>query len=209
MRRKLLHPATLIALAALLVALEAPTYAARLISGTQLKPGSVGSKQLRNAGVAERDLSRGVRTKLARTGTPGPQGPAGAAGPAGPAGPKGDPGTPAPAPSCPAGTTLHEQACIETARREPLATWFAARDNCQAVGRRLPSVAELTSFEQRTDAFVPTIGSEWADSWNNDPASPGAPSATLIRFTDGLIFAQDADGPGGFHYRCVVPRHGA
>ena len=199
MRRKLLHPATLIALVALLVALEAPTFAARLISGTQLKPGTVGSKQLRNAGVAERDLSRGVRTKLARTGASGPQGPVGATGP------QGDPGTPAPAPSCPAGTTLHELACIETAER-PLATWLAARANCRAVGRRLPSLAELTSFEQRTDAFVPTVGSEWADSWDNIEANP---HATIVRLTDGVIGASDADAPNGFNYRCVVPRHGA
>jgi hypothetical protein len=59
--------ATLIALAALFVALGGPATAARLIDGSELKPGSVGSKQLKDRSVAQRDLARSTVRKLRAT----------------------------------------------------------------------------------------------------------------------------------------------
>jgi hypothetical protein len=57
--------------------------AARLITGKKIKNGSVG----------QRDLARGVRVKLNRTGARGPTGPAGAQGPQGVQGPQGPAGS--------------------------------------------------------------------------------------------------------------------
>ena len=82
-------PATALALVALFVALDGPAVAARLVSGAQIKDGTVQLK----------DLSRKARTALAgRAGPPGPQGvpgqpgAPGATGDAGPAGPQGTAG---------------------------------------------------------------------------------------------------------------------
>lgn len=57
--------------------------AARLITGKQVKDGSISSK----------DLSKAIRAQLAKAGRPGPAGPAGAAGAKGDAGAQGAPGT--------------------------------------------------------------------------------------------------------------------
>ena len=130
----------------------------------------------------------------------GPQGPEGAQGASGPAGAPGQTGPPGPAPSCPAGTILHELACIETAQR-PQDTWIAARSTCRSQGRRLPSLSELASFEQRGDPFVPTTGSEWVDEWNVDNSDP---RATTLRLSDGVSGGDDADAPGGYNFRCMA-----
>lgn len=75
--RPLRHPATLLALIALIVAAEVPATAARLITGTQVRDGSLQAK----------DLSRSARRALAgRQGAAGPTGPAGAPGAPGPRG---------------------------------------------------------------------------------------------------------------------------
>jgi hypothetical protein len=56
-------PATLIALAALFVALGGPAQAARLIDGKDIKKGAVASKQVKDGAIERRDLSkRAVRT---------------------------------------------------------------------------------------------------------------------------------------------------
>jgi hypothetical protein len=182
-------PALVVSIVALVLALAGGATAATLITGKQVRNGSLTGLDIKDKSLTAKDFKGALRGPK---GTPGQTGPAGAPGQTGPAGP---------APTCPTGTVLHEFACIETAQR-PLATWFAARDACRALGRRLPSLSELTSFEQRTDSFVPTIGSEWADSWNVNTADP---QATALRFTDGLVGAADADAPGGYNYRCVAP----
>jgi hypothetical protein len=66
----------------LLVASAATAGAAALISGKQIKDGTITSK----------DLSPALRAKLARAGKPGPAGPKGAPGAKGDPGPKGDTG---------------------------------------------------------------------------------------------------------------------
>jgi hypothetical protein len=93
----------------LVVASAATAGASKLITGKQIKNGSIGMK----------DLSKAVKRELAKGGPAGPQGAAGAqgpagpkgaaggAGPTGPAGAKGDRGDPGPFPSVlPAGKTL-------------------------------------------------------------------------------------------------------
>jgi hypothetical protein len=68
-------PALVIALLALFVALGGPAQAKRLIGGKDIKRGAVRSKQIRNHGVALRDLTRGAVRSLQRT----PDGSVGAA----------------------------------------------------------------------------------------------------------------------------------
>ena len=62
-----------------LVASAGTATAAKLLTGKQIKNGS----------IARKDLSTGVRAELSESAKPGPQGPAGPAGPQGPAGAKG------------------------------------------------------------------------------------------------------------------------
>src|SRR5262245_55198989 len=126
MRDKLLHPATFLAVLALLVALDVPTQAARELGLTR---NSVTSKTIRNGTIRVGDLSRRVRRLLARAATPGPPGEPGTPGTPGTTGP------PGPAPTCPATTVLHEMACIEVAQRGQL-SWGDARMACRSVGRR-------------------------------------------------------------------------
>ena len=61
-------PASAIAIAALFVALGGPAQAARLINGSDIKKGTVGSKQVKDRSIAPRDLSR--RAVRALTATP-------------------------------------------------------------------------------------------------------------------------------------------
>ena len=78
--------------------------ASKLLSGKDIRNGSLTSEDIRNGTLREGDLARAVRTKLNTTvsgspGQPGPQGERGPQGPpglAGPQGPKGDRGEPAP-----------------------------------------------------------------------------------------------------------------
>jgi hypothetical protein len=60
-------PATLIACAALLVALGGPAEAAKLINGKLIRKGTVSSKQIRDHGVTTRDLSKRTVRSLKST----------------------------------------------------------------------------------------------------------------------------------------------
>jgi hypothetical protein len=62
---------------------------------------------------------------------------------------------------CPAGTTLSTGVCIEDAARAA-ADHGDAGDACAAVGRRLPSAGELTTFAQRPGVQL-AAGGEWTD----------------------------------------------
>jgi hypothetical protein len=110
------HPAVLVSAALLLVAIavasvpSARAVAGRLITGhdiqdgsitnADLSDGSVNSHKIQNGHVLSRDLSRGLRARIARhakTGAKGAAGAPGAAGPAGPAGAGGKDGSVGPA----------------------------------------------------------------------------------------------------------------
>jgi hypothetical protein len=56
-----------VALLALFVALGGPAQAARLISGKQIQPGTVASKQLKDRSIRQRDLKASTRRVLKRT----------------------------------------------------------------------------------------------------------------------------------------------
>src|SRR3954467_4097735 len=82
-------PALVVALAALFFAIDGPSYAAdltsaakKLITGKQIKDGSIG----------EKDLDKKLRAKLAASGKAGPAGAPGAPGGQGPQGDRGLPG---------------------------------------------------------------------------------------------------------------------
>jgi hypothetical protein len=198
-RRQLLHPATLIATLALLVALELPSDAARLIDGKLLARGSVSGAKLKRGSIAERKLTAAVRAKLAFAGQTGAAGPAGPAGPGGQTGERGPAGA---ALSCSAGTALHELACIELATR-PQARWFDALAACQQSARRLPTFAELQAFRFRSDLNPPATGSEWADMVYGDSGSEKALYMTMNLDIPGTAPAFDAAAQ--FTFRCVAP----
>ena len=191
MRASMLHPATLIAIVALLVALEVPSNAARLIDGKLLRSGSVTGKKLKRATIGERKLAPAVRAKLNRAGLPGPKGEQGATGERGPAGV---------ALTCPPGTALHEQACIELAAR-PQAEWYDAFDACDIAKRRLVTLAELQTFRFRSDLGAPVVGSEWTDGGLSDEGAPR--EAVYLTMNNGIPDLQLVTGP--LPYRCVVP----
>jgi hypothetical protein len=198
MRAKLLHPATFIAMLALLVALEVPSTAARLIDGKELRKGSVSGAKLKNGTVKKRKLARGLRAKLNAKGRPGPAGPAGPAGPTGATGSRGPAGA---ALTCPAGTALHELACIEVTARAQ-ADWYDAFDACDQAQRRLVTLGELQTFRFRADLGAPTAGSEWADGALSDD---GGSTRKATYLTMNLGIPDLTAITAVFPYRCVVP----
>jgi hypothetical protein len=84
-----------IAALALMLAAGTGATASLLITGKQIKDGSVTSKDIKNRSLKVKDLSTKAKAKLkGATGPAGPAGATGATGPAGPAGPSGLPGLP-------------------------------------------------------------------------------------------------------------------
>src|SRR4051794_9441847 len=84
-------PALMVALAALFFAVGGPSYAADVTSAAKKL---ITGKQIKDGSIAEKDLDRKLRAKLAASGTAGPAGPAGARGAPGGQGPQGDRGLP-------------------------------------------------------------------------------------------------------------------
>lgn len=78
---------TAIAMLALIVSLSSAATAALVITGQQIKNGSVTTKDIKDASLTTKDLSAATRGALT-----GAAGPAGASGPPGPLGPQGDAG---------------------------------------------------------------------------------------------------------------------
>ena len=103
MKQKLLSrrpsPAMVVALVALVSSLTGVAVGATLITGADVKNGSIGTKDLKNGGVTAKDLKRNsVRTKKVKNGSLLAQdfapGEFPGTGPTGPEGPKGDDGAP-------------------------------------------------------------------------------------------------------------------
>ena len=85
---------TIVACALVALAVGATTAtAAQLITGKQIKNGSITGKDIERGSIGKKRLSHGVQRALAKPGTPGPRGPAG------PKGDKGEPGSAAKLPS--------------------------------------------------------------------------------------------------------------
>lgn len=108
--RGLSIPTVVALVLAMLLSAGGGAVAARLITGKDIKDGTVTGADIKDASLKYADLAAATRTQL--TGPQGPageagiQGPAGATGPGGPAGPKGDAGSAGPAgPAGPKGDT--------------------------------------------------------------------------------------------------------
>ena len=85
--------AALILAAALIVSAGTGAVAGSMITGKQIKNGTVTSQDLKNKTIRPVDLSRAVKQQMAGSaGTVGPAGPAGPAGSTGPTGPRGPQG---------------------------------------------------------------------------------------------------------------------
>lgn len=96
-RLRLPSPAMIVAFAALCLALSGTAMAARsLITGKDIKDGSVTSADIQNGSLTAKDFKKGQIPAGAKgaKGDPGPAGPAGAAGASGAAGAAGAPGAP-------------------------------------------------------------------------------------------------------------------
>jgi hypothetical protein len=95
MSRLKISPAMVVAIVAVVLASAGGATAASLITGKQIRNGSITSADIRNRSLSTSDLSARTVDQLSDPGprglpgAPGPQGPAGAQGPAGPAGPTG------------------------------------------------------------------------------------------------------------------------
>jgi hypothetical protein len=99
----------------LAVATAGTATAAKLITGKQIKNGS----------IARKDLSTGVRAELSETAKPGAQGAAGPAGPAGPQGPAGAKGADGvvPAPEAPHTVTSFLNNWVQFGTSYPVTYW--------------------------------------------------------------------------------------
>lgn len=87
--------AVLVAALALVVSAGAGATAAKLITGKQIKDGTIMSSDIKNRTVKVKDISTKAKAKLkGASGPAGPRGATGATGPAGPAGSTGLPGLP-------------------------------------------------------------------------------------------------------------------
>jgi Collagen triple helix repeat (20 copies) len=96
-------PALVVALVALFVAFSGTATAALVMTGKNIKDGTVTAKDVKNRTLGTDKLSNNAVSALkgqpgpeGQPGPAGPQGPAGRHGPAGPTGPKGDPGAQGP-----------------------------------------------------------------------------------------------------------------
>ena len=93
-RRLRQHKLVVVAIAAALAASTATATATTMITGAQIKNGSVSGKDIRDGSLAKRDLSAAVRKRLRRAGPA--SGPQGATGGQGAQGPRGGPGAAGP-----------------------------------------------------------------------------------------------------------------
>jgi hypothetical protein len=88
-------PALVVAIVSLLVALSGTASAALVMTGKQIKDGTVTGKDVKNRTLGTKKLTKKAVTSLkGQRGPAGPQGPAGQQGPKGDPGPQGAPGTP-------------------------------------------------------------------------------------------------------------------
>lgn len=91
-------PALVVALVALFVAFSGTATAALVMTGKQIKDGTITGKDLKNRALGTNKLSkRAVSSLKGQRGPAGPQGAAGAQGPQGPTGPQGPQGPQGPA----------------------------------------------------------------------------------------------------------------
>ncbi|WP_167288742.1 hypothetical protein [Nocardioides seonyuensis] len=123
---------TVISLLALVIALSSAATAALVVTGKQIKDGTVTGKDVANRSLGAKDLSPAARSSL--------QGPPGTAGPAGPTGPPGAPGAAGPAgPAGPIGPAGKDGA--------PSAPGLSGYTNVVASADLLPGVSQGLTAE--------------------------------------------------------------
>jgi hypothetical protein len=137
---------------------------------------------LLGASETEARKTRAAKKKAGKA-KPGPQGPAGPAGPAGLI-------------NCPAGTLLHAGGCIETTMRAS-AAFAAARDACLAAGRRLPTVAEMETFRNRSGTDFSANQEHTGHIWNDSGTDK-----VLVISNNGVALA--ATQSSSIPFRCVA-----
>jgi hypothetical protein len=158
-----------------MIATAGTATAAKLITGKQIKDGSISSK----------DLSKSVRAQLKKT---GPSGPAGPAGPAGAQGAKGDPGTnvdkcPADAPTN-LGGLCYGAAVAGT-------DWDTAVLGCAALKLRVPSIVEA----------LLVVNAAGGETWTDEVT--GAGTRGLVKALPAPQILQAAQA-GPHTYRCIT-----
>jgi hypothetical protein len=89
MKIRAIHPATVIAVAALLFSLTGTAVAGALITGAQVKNGSLTTKDVKDNTLTSGDIKNGTIKPVDLKGGSFPTGPQGPEGPQGPAGPQG------------------------------------------------------------------------------------------------------------------------
>jgi hypothetical protein len=153
MRPRRPSPALIVAICAVLLASTGTATAARLITGKQIRDGTITGADIKNRSIGLQDLSRTARKGI--TGARGPAGPAGPPGPAGPAGPAGPPG--------PAGVTSVVRVSSPPVSALP-GEVVGARANCPAgtvvIGTGFYASIARTGFVQSYGTFA---GAAWAN----------------------------------------------
>lgn len=82
-------PALLLCIVALIVGVAGTATAGRLLTGADIKDGSVTGKDVRDGSLTKKEFTGSLRGEPGPAGPAGPTGPAGPRGPAGPQGPSG------------------------------------------------------------------------------------------------------------------------
>jgi Collagen triple helix repeat (20 copies) len=132
-------PGLVVAIAAVVLTSVGSATAAHLITGEQIKDGSIASRDIKNGSLTNADFKSGLRT-----GPRGPEGPAGAAGPRGARGDDGDDGQ-------------------DGADGEDGADGFGGLAHAQSVDTFGDGTADITEAQCATsDSWYPTGGSAWA-----------------------------------------------
>ncbi len=147
-------PGLVVAIAAVVLTSVGSATAAHLITGEQIKDGSIASRDIKNGSLTNADFKSGLRT-----GPRGPEGPAGAAGPQGARGDDGDDGQD--------GEDGQDGADGEDgqdgADGEDGADGFGGLAHAQSVDTFGDGTADVTEAQCATsDSWYPTGGSAWA-----------------------------------------------
>jgi hypothetical protein len=198
------HPATVIALLALFVALTGTAYASGLISGRQIKNHSIPAKKLTKSAVRSLHGQRGP------AGTPGATGPKGDPGPKGDTGPQGPGGAivtyDATASATPTiktlGTILGDTigaSCSTTAGDAELHVWFKTSDGSWAFDNSFVSADDATTFENASSVNAPAGSYSTSTNVVSYSAAAGVHTYNIH-----LVFIQLAPTPGSMVWHATA-----
>jgi hypothetical protein len=99
--------------------------------------------------------------------------------------------------TCPSNTLFHEGVCIEKLGRGPNTFSFGAQADCLDESKRLPTIAELQTFRNRSGQNFSSSTGEWTSLQDvqSGLVTTVSPDGTLGLATDNAML----------RYRCVVP----